>query len=311
MLRRATAAAVLATGVAAGVSYYKYSTTGRLWGGAWGPEEIPGLEEVPASAPAHPPPPQPSGRAPAHLHPPTRTYPSPHLLAASNPEAVRALRSNSPSPTAAGGRFTDAELMRYAVAAGWLAAAPGSPAAAKCLAAAAAAARRTDAWLASAVWATPAQLVQAAHLAHWAPPGDEGPGARPVLVLRVGAASHEARGRAAAAAYGDVIVTLVQGAVMEGRLADVPGEGRPQDLVVRVDAGGASVLSSTRILPVVRYVATTLNQHFPGRLYVMELHNLPPFATWLVVAVRGLMHATTRDKVVVVGEGGRRAAPPP
>ncbi|KFM22826.1 hypothetical protein F751_5535 [Auxenochlorella protothecoides] len=129
-----------------------------------------------------------AGRAPAHLHPPTRTYPSPHLLAASNPEA---------------------------------------------------------------------------------------------------------------------------GAVMEGRLADVPGEGRPQDLVVRVDAGGASVLSSTRILPVVRHVATTLNQHFPGRLYVMELHNLPPFATWLVVAVRGLMHATTRDKVVVVGEGGRHAAPPP
>ncbi|RMZ56522.1 hypothetical protein APUTEX25_001369 [Auxenochlorella protothecoides] len=57
--------------------------------------------------------------------------------------------------------------------------------------------------------------------------------------------------------------------------------------------------------------ASNPEAHFPGRLYVMELHNLPPFATWLVVAVRGLMHATTRDKVVVVGEGGRRAAPPP
>ncbi|KAK2080729.1 hypothetical protein QBZ16_000583 [Prototheca wickerhamii] len=118
-----------------------------------------------------------------------------------------------------------------------------------------------------------------------------------------GRASRERSGKRAAQEYGNVIVSLVQGALEGGRLRDTPEAG-PQDLVVRVDAAGATVLSSARILPVVRHVALSMNQHYPGRLHRMELHHLPSFAVWLVSAVRQLMHATTRDKVVVVDASG-------
>lgn len=221
------------------------------------------------------------------------------MLAAQHPEALAYLRAHGPPAAACGGRFTDAELMRYAVAAGWLAAAPGSPASHKALHQAAQAARRTEAWLGEHRFATPEEAAAVARLARWAP--DEA--GRPVLELLVGRASRERSGKRAAQEYGNVIVSLVQGALEGGRLRDTPEAG-PQDLVVRVDAAGATVLSSARILPVVRHVALSMNQHYPGRLHRMELHHLPSFAVWLVSAVRQLMHATTRDKVVVVDASG-------
>lgn len=197
-------------------------------------------------------------------------------------------------------RFSDAELMRYAVTKGYLRA-ESHKERQLAMHQGVAAAASTAAWLQSHPFASDDELAAYSHLLWWT--GQES-GEVPVLHIAIGRAVNECRGPAAVA-FANAIVTQLQRAV-EGMLGD---DGRrPDRLVVVMDCSGVSALSATRIASVFKAVCASLNHHYPCRLHELVLIDLPAMLTWLVAGIKKLVHPETREKVRVVREG--RSAPP-
>jgi hypothetical protein len=231
-------------------------------------------------------------------------------LAAAHPAEAAEVRARAEA--AAGGaplppRFTDAELMRFAVHNGYLRA--RSPAAREAaLRKGAAAAAETARWLAAHAFATDAELARFARFVRWGAPDAAG---RPTLHVALAPAMREARG-AESLALANAVVTHMERAVT-GALGDAGG--RPEQVNVVIDAAGASAASAARAAWVLKALAASLNRHYPARLHELQLVDLPPVLAWLVAAIRAVVHAATARKVRAVrtgraGGGGAHAAPP-
>jgi hypothetical protein len=217
---------------------------------------------------------------------------SPVELAQEHPADVASLRQQAgatfggPLPE----RFSDAELMRFAVHHGFLCA--QSPAEReRALGHAAAAAAETAVWLLHHTFASDAELQKYEHLVWW----DRADGAgRPTLHVALGRAVHECRGPEAAA-LANVVITHVERAV-RALLRDGPPASLGQVDVV-VDARGATSLGASRVAWVLKAVAAALSSHYPGRLHELELRDLPLMLSWLAPGVKRLVHPDTARKV--------------
>ncbi len=66
-----------------------------------------------------------------------------------------------------------------------------------------------------------------------------------------------------------------------------------------MDARGVTTFQATRMARTLKAVAVTLNRHYPGRLHELVLLDLPIMLRGLVVAVKGIVHPSTRDKIQI------------
>lgn len=192
-------------------------------------------------------------------------------------------------------RFTDAELMRYAIHHGFLRAHDDSGRI-RALHHAATAAAATAEWLGRYPFASDAQLERFSHLVWWTEPRKEDSSAspvRPVLHVAVGRAVHECRGPMALE-FANSVVTHVQRA-LDVKLKDLPPGSDRVDVVVYAE--GTSALSASRVAWVLKSVVSTLSHHYPGRLHELVLLDLPRVLTWLVKGAKKLVHAETARKV--------------
>ncbi len=189
-------------------------------------------------------------------------------------------------------RFTDSELMRYAIHHGFLRA-RGDAARHRALHHAALAAAESAQWIVSYPFASDKELERFSHLIWWTiSPGTS----RPVLNVDIGRAVHECRGPEAVA-FANAVVTHVERAV-HTRLEDAPKGHDRVDVVVY--ASGTSAFSASRAARVLRSVVTTLSHHYPGRLHELTLLDLPRVLLWLVTGAKKLVHQETARKVVLV-----------
>ncbi|KAL4531423.1 hypothetical protein Ndes2437A_g08753 [Nannochloris sp. 'desiccata'] len=189
-------------------------------------------------------------------------------------------------------RFTDSELMRYAIHHGFLRA-HGDAARQRALHHAALAAAETARWIINYPFASENQLQRFSHLIWWTQSPTT---SRPVLNVDIGRAVHECRGPEAVA-FANAVVTHVERAV-HTRLEDAPKGHDRVDVVVY--AAGTSAFSASRAARVLRSVVTTLSHHYPGRLHELTLLDLPRVLLWLVTGAKKLVHKETAKKVVLV-----------
>ena len=187
-------------------------------------------------------------------------------------------------------RFTDSELMRYAIHHGFLRARDDAGRQ-RALHHATLAAAETAEWLERYPFASDAILQKFSHLVWWT---QAAPDARAVLHVNIGRAVYECRGPEAVA-FANAVVSHVERAVRY-RLKDAP-EGHDRVDVV-VYAEGTSAFSASRAARVLRYVVTTLGHHYPGRLHELDLMDLPKVLQWLVQGAKKLVHKETAKKVV-------------
>eukprot|EP00887_Chlorella_sp_A99_P003874 scaffold11.g3874.t1 len=194
----------------------------------------------------------------------------------------------SPAPLPA--RFTDAELMRFALLKGY-ARARGAGERAAALAAAAEQVAHTAAWLAHHSFASAEELARFGDLVWWeAAPDAEG---RPVLRIRLAAAVRRCRG-AEALHFANAIITQMEQAVRECLV-----DGGPEQVCVVMDCSGGNALLAARISWVFKAVSLTLNHHYPARLHRLDLVELPVMLQWLVAVVHKLVAPETREKIHV------------
>ena len=191
-----------------------------------------------------------------------------------------------PTPAGLPPRFTDTELMRFAVLAGWTRARSDAEREAA-LRRAAEQVCRTAAWLAHHRFADEAELTRFRQLIYWAAPDAEG---RPTLHIRLAAAVDACRGPEAIT-FANAIITHMQHAH-----AQLLRDGGPEQINVVMDCGDAPTMAAARISWVFKAVSLTLNHHYPTRWVEGEgaagkaapcgpLPSLPQFTT--VVARRG------------------------
>lgn len=192
-----------------------------------------------------------------------------------------------PSP-----RFTDSELMRYAIHYGFLRA-HGEAARQSALHHSGLAAAETAQWFTAYPFASEDQLQRFSRLIWWTSSPST---SRPVLNVDIGRAVHECRGPEAVA-FANAVVTHIEKAI-HTRLEDAPKGHDRIDVVVY--AAGTSAFSASRAARVLRSVVTTLSHHYPGRLHELSLLDLPRVLLWLVTGAKKLVHKETAKKVALV-----------
>ena len=191
-------------------------------------------------------------------------------------------------------RFSDAELMRYAVHHGFLRARDRA-AAMRALHHAAVAAAETADWLTRYNFASDEEFERFSELIWWTQASGPHAG-RPTLHVDIGRAVHQCRGKAAIE-FANTVVSQVERAVRT-KLRDAP-EGYDRVDVVMY-AQGISAMSASRAAVVMSSVVSTLSHHFPGRLHELAILDLPRMLTWLVRGAKRLVHKATARKVVSV-----------
>lgn len=187
-------------------------------------------------------------------------------------------------------RFTDAEIMRYALHYGFLRARDASGRE-RALHQSAQAIVATVKWQSTYQFSSDEDLERFKHLVWWS--NDEVSG-RFVLHVAVDKAVNECRGHVALE-FANAVITQMQRAI-ETRLKDDAPQGLDRVDVV-VYAGGTSALSASRVAWVLKSLVSTLSHHFPGRLHELRLLDLPRVLTWLVRGVKKLVHSETARKV--------------
>lgn len=197
--------------------------------------------------------------------------------------------SVKPPPSELPPRFTDVELMRFAVLSGWTRARNDAEREAS-LHRAAEQICRTAAWLAHHHFASEAELARFRDLIFWDAPDPSG---CPTLHIRLAAAVNVCHG-AEAIAFANAIITHMQFAH-----SMLLHDGGPEQINVVMDCGGASTLAAARISWVFKAVSLTLNHHYPTRLHRLELHDLPVVLRYLVGGVKKLVQPETREKIVL------------
>ena len=171
--------------------------------------------------------------------------------------SIEAGSSSSSSSSTVGlpPRFTDLELLRYAILTGLPHARTEADRTAA-LQRAAIQVAHTAAWLEHHPFSTPEEMAGFGDLIFWDAPDADG---RPVLHIRLAAAVRDCKGQEAVH-FANAIITMVESAVQE-RLSDAG----PDQLCVVMDCVGGSTLLAARISWVFKAVSLTLNHHYPAR----------------------------------------------
>jgi len=223
-------------------------------------------------------------------------------VAASNPGDVQHIRKLAtrilgypPSPKE---RFTDAELMRHAVHHGYLRATTREDQLAS-LEKAGRGVAATTRWLQHHAFSSPQELERTKDIVYWKGTDIEG---HPILYISITTGLEACHGdKKQAVALANIVITRVQQALVE-LLSDKVGQ--PEQIRVVVDVHGAKTLEASKIAWVFKAVALELSRHYPGRLKEMALLDLPVMLSWLVGAVKKLVHPATRSKVKVINSSG-------
>ena len=187
-------------------------------------------------------------------------------------------------------RFTDAEIMRYALHYGFLRARDASGRE-RALHQSAQAVAATAKWQSNYKFSSEEDLERFKHLVWWT--NDDVSG-RFVLHVAVDRAVNECRGHVAME-FANAVITQMQ-KVIDNHLQDDAPQGLDRVDVV-VYAGGTSALSASRVAWVLKSLVSTLSHHFPGRLHELRLLDLPRVLTWIVRGVKKLVHSETARKV--------------
>lgn len=247
----------------------------------------------------------------------TTEFPPAAVLAEEHSPAVKRLRGKA--ETAFGrllpSRFTDAELMRYAVHHGYLKARDDAHAE-KALSHAADAVVSSVDWFRKYTFASEDELKRFSHLLWWECSQDDRPSLttksselisrsgsvakdgsnpnHPVLHIKLGQAVHECKG-IDAIAFADAIVSQVERGTRE-LCSDDPSRGYDRVDVI-IDASGASTFAASRVARVLRSVVSVLSRHYPGRLHELTLLDLPRVLDWILRGATKIVHAETARKV--------------
>ncbi|KAK9817044.1 hypothetical protein WJX72_008826 [[Myrmecia] bisecta] len=188
---------------------------------------------------------------------------------------------------------TNAELMRYAFTAG-LTKAKTEHARTAALETAVDGVAQTLHWLTSHRFMTPADLTRWEHIVQWQGKDPQG---RPILVIRIGKALRQYKYRGHdLEAIAEAIVSQTEEAVRH-KLTNAPGG--PDQVVVVMDALGATNLQATKLLVMFQTVAITLNHHYPGRLHRLYLVEAPRIIQWPLQGIKQLLHPATSDKILL------------
>eukprot|EP00884_Botryococcus_braunii_P002628 jgi/Botrbrau1/12366/Bobra.0239s0015.1 len=188
--------------------------------------------------------------------------------------------------------LTDANLARYAATTGLLRASSPSARVEALFAA-------RDRVLQSAQWRARSRFLSLEELEAWLHlverPGKDGE-QRPVLLIRAAEALTNCRTVAAAEQFAEAVISWVELLVC-AELADCPP--LPEQLVVVLDASGASSMQVTRLVNIIKSIAITLNRHYPARLHRLYLVDPPLVVLWPLQALKGFLHPDTRSKIVI------------
>lgn len=188
--------------------------------------------------------------------------------------------------------MSDAEVMRYAVHYGFLRAHTETERR-DAMKHAAHAIVNTIHWRARHIFSSQDELDATEDVVGWRGVDE---GGRPILYLSIAAGLRECHDKAAALRLANVVISRVEEAVRIKLRDDL---NSPEQIRVIVDASGAPALGASKIAWLFKAVALELTRHYPGRLYELVLMDLPVMLSWLVGAIKALVHPATREKVVV------------
>lgn len=153
----------------------------------------------------------------------------------------------------------------------------------------------TTRWLQNHAFSSPQELERTKDIVYWKGTDTEG---HPILYISITAGLEACHGdKKQAVALANIVITRVQQALVE-LLSDKGGQ--PEQIRVVIDVHGAKTLEASKIAWVFKAVALELSRHYPGRLKEMALLDLPVMLSWLVGAVKKLVHPATRSKVKVI-----------
>lgn len=191
-------------------------------------------------------------------------------------------------------RFTDEEVMRYALHYGILRA---DSAASKedVIQVASSAIKASCDWFSVHQFASVQELQEYSHLAWWKySPGTDD---RPVLCVDIGRAVDECTGKKALH-FANAIITLMELAIIGSPLSGIQGHAHIDRIDVVINANGVSALSASKVFWILRAVVKTLSHHYPGRLNQLTLLDLPVVLNWIITGVKRLVHDDTARKLV-------------
>ncbi|DBA92892.1 TPA: hypothetical protein ACH3X1_003062 [Trebouxia sp. C0004] len=184
----------------------------------------------------------------------------------------------------------DAELIRYAIAAGALRATEQEKSSA--LQRAALSIQATAVWLAQHKFLSREEMQQYKNLVWWEDLDSQN---RPILMVRLGQALNECKSRAEADRVAECIVSQIN----YGVLNFMDDQQGPEKLIVILDCRGASAFQASKLVRLMKSVAVTLNQHYPSRLQQLFFVEPPAVMKWPIQAAKPLLHADTGNKIHV------------
>lgn len=188
----------------------------------------------------------------------------------------------------------DAEIIRYAIAAG-LFRAESEQERQSAFQRAATSVEATVKWLQHHHFLTPEEMRPYRNLVWWE---DWDSHNRPILMVRLGRALNECKGKAEADTVAEVIVSQINHGVLTYLNNNEQG---PEKLVVILDCQGATAMQATKLVRLMKSVAVTLNQHYPSRLHQLFFVEPPAVMKWPIQAAKPLLHAETGNKIQVCG----------
>ncbi|CAL5227620.1 g10624 [Coccomyxa viridis] len=184
-----------------------------------------------------------------------------------------------------------AELLRYAATHGMLESdSPEQRAVA--IEAAAQAIQHTLEWRQKRKFLSPQQLSTWEPLIRWQGQDQEG---HPLLIVHIGRLCNECQSHELAQQAADALISQVEHAVRR----QMDNEVGPDQLVVVLDAQGASALQVTRKAQLCKDTAVTLNKNYPGRLHKAYLVGLPQALHWMMDTVKPVLHPQTVSSLKV------------
>jgi hypothetical protein len=149
----------------------------------------------------------------------------------------------------------------------------------------------TSQWLQQYHFMSPEEMKRWSHLVRWEGTDKAG---HPVMLIRIGQALKECRGRAAADQVANAIISQTEYAVQHMLGNEAP---QPERMVVVMDCRGAKAYQVTRLVRMMKSVALTLNHHYPARLHQLFFVEPPAVLRWPLQASLPLLHPQTGSKL--------------
>ena len=132
-------------------------------------------------------------------------------------------------------------------------------------------------------------------------PSPERQARRPVLHVDVGKAVEVCVNKAKQKEFANIVLTMMELASLNSPLIgiEIPPGGVDR-IDVAIYAKGTNTMNATNAFWILRAVVKTVSHHYPGRLNMLVLHDLPTFLNWVVLGVKRLVPRETANKFVVM-----------